>query len=256
MIPSARKLSAMPEMIWSTFRWIAQTAWIVASAMPASAATPSPTTQAACPPSCARDRPRDAEERAGQQHPLERDVDHAAALAEEAADRREGQRRRVAQRRGAERAPDDDLVEVRRRRARREDAEDDAEDACGDRASTDPPLAARPRPDAARDREDAERRSATTACAPRAAAAQARRRSPEQDPEDPDRLRMRPANPADACGERGHAVLRRRRRSHTATPPRFSPTKRIDEALDDRRQVAGEVGAEDRRVELPRRRCR
>ena len=38
MIPSARKLIAVPEMIWSTFRWIAQIAWIVASTIPASAA--------------------------------------------------------------------------------------------------------------------------------------------------------------------------------------------------------------------------
>ena len=34
MTPSARKLIAVPPMIWSTFRWIDQTAWIVAATAP------------------------------------------------------------------------------------------------------------------------------------------------------------------------------------------------------------------------------
>ena len=48
-MPSARKLIAVPEMIWSTFRWIAQTAWIAASAIPASAAAIRPTIHAELP---------------------------------------------------------------------------------------------------------------------------------------------------------------------------------------------------------------
>jgi len=48
-MPIARKLIAVPEMIWSTFRWIAQTAWMVAIAIPASAAVTRPTAQAQLP---------------------------------------------------------------------------------------------------------------------------------------------------------------------------------------------------------------
>ncbi len=48
-MPSARKLIAVPEMIWSTLNWIAQTAWIAASAMPAAAASARPTSHAAPP---------------------------------------------------------------------------------------------------------------------------------------------------------------------------------------------------------------
>ncbi len=39
----------MPEMIWSTLKTIAQSAWIAASAIPARTAVASPTTQAAEP---------------------------------------------------------------------------------------------------------------------------------------------------------------------------------------------------------------
>ena len=145
-------------MIWSTFRWIAQTAWIAAKAMPASAAVTRPIDPREPPrPRSRPDRAPDPEERAGQQHPLERDVDHAAPLAVEAADRGERQRRRVAERRGEQRAPDDDGVEVRSRRARREYAEADPEQPRGDRAATDTASIARPGPDARRDGEDAER---------------------------------------------------------------------------------------------------
>ncbi len=49
VIPSARKLIAVPEMIWSDRNWIDQTAWIVANVIPASAAVPRPTIQAALP---------------------------------------------------------------------------------------------------------------------------------------------------------------------------------------------------------------
>src|SRR4029079_426392 len=80
----------------------------------------------------------------------------APPLAIDAADRPVNERRRGAERRGAERAPDDDLVEVAGRRARGEDAEDDAEQPGDDRAATDPTLVARPRPDPAGDAEDAD----------------------------------------------------------------------------------------------------
>ena len=60
------------------------------------------------------------------------------------------------------------------------------------------------------------------------------------------RAGVRPADPADARGDRGHVRLRRNReeRQHV------EPDEEDDEPLDDRRQVGGEVGPEDGRVEL------
>ena len=160
------------------------------------------------------DRAPDPEERPGQEHPLERHVDDAAPLAVEPADRRERERRRVAQRRGAERPPHDDAVQVRRRRAGREHAEDDPEHARRDRGAAVSDRSARCRPDAGEDgdqpdqdrqggRPGRERRQSK----PEGEAAQ-------RDPREADLLRTGPA---------AHARLRRR--SHVQRAPRLSPTK-------------------------------
>ena len=87
----------MPLRIWSARRWIETTAWISASTPPAIARqdhAPHPGAQLV--------GPEDPEERAHQEHALEADVHHAAALGEHAADGGEDERGRVAQRGGDE----------------------------------------------------------------------------------------------------------------------------------------------------------
>ena len=106
-MPSARKLIAVPETIWSARRLTEKTAWSRPMTPPAA----SPIRIAADPARRDVGAPG-AEERAGEHHPLEADVDHAGALGGHAAERGEGQRRRVAQRRGQQRGPDDDALEV------------------------------------------------------------------------------------------------------------------------------------------------
>ena len=105
-------------------------------------------------------RAEHGEERAHQHHPLEADVHDAAALGEHAADRGERERRRADERRGEQRAPDDDLLEVVRARARGDDAEEDPDEpgragappACrAPRVSTHIPHGDREQPDEQRD---------------------------------------------------------------------------------------------------------
>ena len=103
----------------------------------------------------------DAEERARQHHPLETDVHDAAALAEDAAHRGEGERRREAEHRRDQRRPDDDLLEMADARAGGEDAEADAEHADDDGAPAEPAHAPAQRADAERDGEDADHAGTT-----------------------------------------------------------------------------------------------
>src|SRR5580765_1991269 len=107
----------------------------------------------------ARDvRPPHGEERADEHHPLEPDVHDAGAFREQAAERRERERRGVAQHCRKQRAPDDDGVELGRARARGEVADQQARDSRRDRVPADPPLAAdQPEREAERDREEADR---------------------------------------------------------------------------------------------------
>ncbi len=171
------------------------------------------------------DRAPDSEEGACQEHPLERDVDHAASLAEEAADRRVGQRRRVPEGRRQESAPHDNAVEVRGRRARGQKSEDDAEQTRGDRTACDATLPARPGPDASRNRQDADEDRQHRGAGGEGWQRQPERERAEGDTDDPDGARARPADAADPCGDRRHVC--RLRRSHAATPPRLRPTKRM-----------------------------
>ena len=67
--------------------------------------------------------PRIPKNAPGEHHPLEADVHDAAPLGEDAAHRREGERRREAEHRGDQRRPDDDLLEIADARAGGEVAE-------------------------------------------------------------------------------------------------------------------------------------
>ena len=109
-MPSARKFIAKPETIWSARSVTEKSACISAS----SAAGDHPDQQAEHPRAGHLGAP-DAPERAHQHHALEPDVDDAAALGEQPAERGEQQRRRVAEHRGQQRRPDDDALEVRLR---------------------------------------------------------------------------------------------------------------------------------------------
>src|SRR3954451_1291106 len=107
------------------------------------------------------------EEGAHEHHPLEPDVHDARTLGEQAAERCEREWRRVAQHRGEQRAPDDDRVELRRARLRREVPDQETKQPRCDRVATDPALAAhQPESQSERDREqadrDRERRAART----------------------------------------------------------------------------------------------
>ena len=106
-MPTASKFSAVPDTIWSARSVMANTAWIEREQRPGEHGDDQPAD-----PRVRDVRAPDAEERAHEHHALERDVDHAAALGEQPAERAEEQRRGVAQRRGQQRAPDDDLLEV------------------------------------------------------------------------------------------------------------------------------------------------
>ena len=79
--------------------------------------------------------------------------------------------------------------------------------------------------------------------------------APSTIPKIPIVFALRPAGRR-RCGS-ANAVTRclLRREPRSSAPPRFEPDEEDDEPLDDRRQVAGEVGPEDRRVELPPRRA-
>src|SRR5262249_29464838 len=97
----------------------------------------------------------DPKEGAHQHHPLEADVDDAAALGEDAADAGEDERRREDEHAG-DQAGVEDVVEVVGARARGEDPERDPEHARGHRPPAEPVLAAADRPDAEGDSEDAD----------------------------------------------------------------------------------------------------
>ena len=113
-MPTASRFSAVPETIWSARKVIANSACTRREHAAGDHAD-----DQAEEPRAGDVRAPGAEERAHQHHALERDVDDARALGEEAAERAEGQRRGVAQRRGQQRAPDDDLLEVADARLRR-----------------------------------------------------------------------------------------------------------------------------------------
>ena len=98
----------------------------------------------------------DGEERAREHHPLEADVHDARALGEQPAERGEDERSRVAEHRREQRAPDDDRFEVVDARAGREVADREPEHAGCDRVAADAALAADPRADADREREEAD----------------------------------------------------------------------------------------------------
>src|SRR5262249_9995100 len=97
----------------------------------------------------------DPKEGAHQHHPLEADVDDAAALGEDAADAGEDERRREDEHAG-DQAGVEDVVEVVGARARGEDPERDPEHARGHRPPAEPVLGAAERPDAEGDSEDAD----------------------------------------------------------------------------------------------------
>ena len=70
--PERQEVDRGPEMIWSTFRLTDETACISASTIPPSAAPTQRDHPAKSPPSVRPDDRPDAEERAGEDHPLER----------------------------------------------------------------------------------------------------------------------------------------------------------------------------------------
>ncbi len=104
-------------------------------------------------------RPEDPEEAAHQQHALEPDVHHPAALGEHAADRREDERRRVPEHRGGQGRPHEHRLEVRHARDRGRDAQRPERERQHHRR--DPEAAAapprRPRPQGERRRRDRDR---------------------------------------------------------------------------------------------------
>ena len=130
------------------------TAWIRASSPPATAASSTPACQD---PSLSA--PRIPKKHAHQEHALEPDVHHAAALGEHAADRREDQRRRVAEHRGGQGPPHEHRLEVRHAGDRGRDAERPERERQHHRR--DPEAAAapprRPRPQRERRRRDRDR---------------------------------------------------------------------------------------------------
>ncbi len=146
-MPSARKLTATPDTIWSARRWIEkigvherqQTA---GEHRGEEADHPAPALVGAV----------DAKEGAHQHHPLEADVHDAAALGEHAADAGEDERRREDEHRRDQIGAEDD-VQVLGARLDREEAEADSGEARGDGPPPEPALAARRRPDPARNRE-------------------------------------------------------------------------------------------------------
>ena len=272
----------MPLRIWSARSWIETTAW-----MPASEPAGDRGEHHARDPGAELVRAEDAEERAHQQHALEADVHHAAALGEHAAEGGEDQRRGVAEHRGGERRPDDDRLEVGDARLgghRAERAEDEPDP---DRDEPEPPLA----PQHGGHRQGRARRSPITigtagwrtrnggtatrsATTPRTIAPMAIARS-----------RVGACARAQACSALGHAAVRsgrttacwgtravtaaggrallrgrrgRRKRGKPAPLPEVEDQdvgadEQQHERLDHRRQVAGELGLEDVRVEAARR---
>ena len=104
-MPTASKFIEKPETIWSARSVTANTAWMSASSIAGDHAD-----DQAEQPRAGDVGAADAEEGAHQHHALEADVDDAAALGHDAAERGEQQRRRVAQHRGEQRRPGDDVA--------------------------------------------------------------------------------------------------------------------------------------------------
>ncbi len=98
----------------------------------------------------------DAEEGAGEHHPLEPDVHDAAPLREHAAERGIGQRSGVPERGTEQRPPGERGLEVRHAGVLEEQAEPEADRARGNRSPADAALVPRDRVAAAGDRNDAE----------------------------------------------------------------------------------------------------
>ena len=180
----------MPETIWSARSVTANSAWMNASAPPAAIPISRPRTHE--PVTIGTE---DAEERAHQQHALERDVDDAAALGEQAAERGEDQRRRVAQHRREQRRPDDHALEVADARLRRGDP---ARHADARRSRPRPSrAAARPRPPPTRRPAGRATRARSSGPASGSSAAAARRRTRARRARSPPSRRARtPASPA------------------------------------------------------------
>ncbi len=135
-------------------------------------------------------------ERAHQHHALEPDVDDAAALGEQAAERGEQQRRGVAQHRRQQRRPDEDALEVGLARLGGDDAERDAHDRGRHRAPSEPLLTVTRRPVAGGDAGQAQDH--------------ARDRRPDQDRRERDEegeARQHDAGPADPARREPAAAL-------------------------------------------------
>ena len=196
---------------------------------------------------------------AHQHHALEPDVDHAAALGDHAAERREQQRRRVAERRRDQRRPGEHRLERRGRRVRRRDRAGDREQGDHDRARSracarrrrSPRAGARPRARRARSTAPSPRTSIggiviTHASAPRTRPAMpscfgdddARRR-------DGDRARRSRRRPRSRPGLLGGAC---RLNADADPPPALQQPERDqvgrdeqdDHPLDHERQVLGQ----------------
>ena len=161
-------------------------------------------------PGAALVRAVDAPEGAHQHHPLEPDVHDAAALREQAAQRRERERGRPAERRGDQRRPDEDHREARARRLHDEQRRADPDEPADDSAAADAPLPARERPDSRRDRQEPERRGSSDAAFLDRRQGNPHGEQPEGDPDDADRLRRGDAPPGGALegfGAHAHALV-------------------------------------------------
>ena len=209
----------------------------------------------------------DAEEGAHQHHPLEADVDDAAALGHDAAQRREGERRGEAQHRGDQRRPYEHVLEVALSGLRGHHGADRADDAGRDRAPAEPALAALHGDHARRHRHGAQQQRRDR----RANQQRRERDEPGQraagDPEPAERPRLRPPSATRPGWRRSRLPLLYGGGSATLScerapsPPQRAEHEHVraddehDEALDDPGQVRRQLGLEDRgsrlRCEVP-----
>ena len=249
---------AVPVTIWSARRWIANTACTSATTAPATMAT----TQADH-PRAAPDRAPDPEERADQHHALEADVHDPGALAEDAAEGGVGERRRV------------DAASRRRGRSSRPARSTRRSSPCTQIANAVATTATKSvhRPSlrssrvsaqiAHASRAEARARPAPRPPAPGAAgSASSRPTRPTTipriaTPRAPRGMRSSAVTPMSAprsCRRR-LARCRRRARPPCVHQQELGADEEDDQALDDDREVAGELGREHARVERARRRA-
>ena len=207
----------------------------------------------------------DPEERPRQHHALEADVHDPAALGDDAAQRAEDQRCGIAQRGGDERRPGDDVLEVAHARLRRGHGAPGAHDAGHDRAPAQLALAAPDRPAAGHHGEQADDDR-------RRRRAHQRRRQRDEPRDDAQRdagpagvarigrprrgggrhggAHATSASLAGGAGAGGRAADEPARPDHHAQHDHVGADDEHDEALDDEGQVGGQLGLEDRRVQV------